>query len=82
MATLDSPVRHRLELLERTVYAIQAQQRVLEYRMQYLEENNALRGSVATEEAQLEVSNTENSSLPPLVQTPTPPAVSWKQIVV
>jgi hypothetical protein len=40
MADVNSPVRHRLELLERTIHALQAQQRLLEYRVQYIEEEN------------------------------------------
>ncbi|KAE8552616.1 hypothetical protein EYB25_003995 [Talaromyces marneffei] len=40
MADPNSPVRHRLELLERTIYSLQAQQRLLEYRVQHIEEEH------------------------------------------
>lgn len=38
--TTDPITKHRLELLERTVYALQAQHRLLEYRIQYMEREN------------------------------------------
>jgi hypothetical protein len=45
LQTMEDPItKHRLELLERTVYALQAQHRLLDYRIQYMEgENKALR---------------------------------------
>ncbi|EED18708.1 conserved hypothetical protein [Talaromyces stipitatus ATCC 10500] len=44
-----SPIKHRLELLERTLYAVQAQHRLLEYRVQYIEdENQTLRQALAS----------------------------------
>ncbi|CRG91218.1 hypothetical protein PISL3812_08266 [Talaromyces islandicus] len=48
MEATDPITKHRLELLERTVYALQAQHRLLEYRIQYIEgESKALRVQTA-----------------------------------
>lgn len=63
---IDPIIKHRLELLERTVYALQAQHRVLEYRIQYVEgENKALKGRA----------NHQISA--PVPQPTPPPATSY-----
>lgn len=73
MAELNSPDRHRLELLERTTYAIQAQQRLLEYRVQHLEqENQNLRRVVSSNTPQATAVSGGRALLQPYMQTPTP----------
>lgn len=66
-------MKHRLELLERTVYALQAQQRLLEYRVQYAEdENQALRQHVASQITEIDGSAIKNIPTQPCVQTLAP----------
>jgi hypothetical protein len=73
MTDPNSPVRHRLELLERTIYALQAQQRLLEYRVQYIEqENQSLRRTVSSTQPQATGAGGGRSLSQPYVQTPTP----------
>lgn len=73
MTDPNSPVRHRLELLERTIYALQAQQRLLEYRVQYIEqENQSLRRTVSSTQPQATGAGGGRSLSQPYMQTPTP----------
>lgn len=73
MADLNSPVRHRLEILERTIYALQAQQRLLEYRVQYMEqENQALRQNVSSKTPQATGAGGAHAIFQPYTQTLTP----------
>lgn len=73
MADIKSPLRHRLELLERTIYAVQAQQRLLEYRVQYMEqENQTLRQSVSSNTPQASGASDGHALFQPYMQTPTP----------
>lgn len=70
MADLNSPARHRLELLERTIYALQAQQRLVEYRVQYLEqENQTLRQNMSPKSPQATGASGGRALFQP---TPTP----------
>lgn len=73
MEELNSPVKHRLELLERTVYALQAQQRLLEYRVQYAEdENQILRRHVTSKITEIDGSDIKKTSTQPSIRTVAP----------
>lgn len=72
MADLSSPVRHRLEILERTIYALQAQQRLLEYRVQVMEENQTLRQNVSLKPPQATAAGGAYALSQPYTQTLTP----------
>lgn len=82
MADPNSPIRHRLEILERTIYALQAQQRLLEYRVQYMEqENQTLGQNVSSKPPQATAAGGAYALSQPYTQTLTP-RVSKHRITV
>ncbi|KAH8703429.1 hypothetical protein BGW36DRAFT_422992 [Talaromyces proteolyticus] len=73
MATVETNVKHRLELLERTVYALQAQHRLLEYRIQYIEdENRSVPGKTASTVAQFSIFEPVTTTMAPSSSIVTP----------